>query len=140
MNKKKKNKSSEKEFLSPEELCIKTKETLKSYIKANTYAGFATGLAAGVTLLAIPSIKNTDKKILLGSIGIITTATSIGLVAASFKKMDEFVDNHDDAIKLQVVGRFLNAKGEDAKENLLDVILDELHSNVNNTTKENSNA
>ena len=126
------------EFLSPEELCDKTKNTLKNYIKANTFVGFATGLAAGVTLCAAPTVEDTNKKILLGSTGVILTAASVGMIAASFKRMDEFIDNHDDIVKLQVVGRFLDAKGEEAKENLLDLMLDEFHSNISNNPKEKS--
>ena len=141
MIKTKKTKPAKNTVLSHEELCIKTKNTLKDYIKANTFGGFATGFAAGVTLLAVQVVEDTQKKIILGSTGAILTAASIKTLSTSFKRMDDFIDNHDDAVKLHLVGRFLDAKGNEAREELLDVMVDELHSiTTSNSSKENSNA
>ena len=124
---KKKNVLEEGELLSTEELCETTKKTLKSYIKANTFVGAATGLVAGVTMLSIPLVEETNKKIFLGCTGAVLTAATLGTVVASFRKMDDFIDNHADAVKFRVVEQFLEARGEGAKEDLLDSMIDELH-------------
>ena len=128
MNKNKKNETElqETEVLSPEELYLNTKKTLKSYIKANTFLGFAAGLTAGVTMIAIPLVEDSKKKTIIGCSGAIATAVSLGGLAVSMKKMDAIIDNHDDSNKFKVVGQFLNAKGDEAKNNLIDEMIDDL--------------
>lgn len=117
----------ENEVLSPEELVQNTKKTLKSYIKANALLGFAAGITAGVTMIAVPSVEDSDKKIVIGCSGAIAAAAALGCLAVSMKKMNDIIDNHDDSIKFQLVKEFLDAKSEEDRNNLIDKIVDDLH-------------
>ena len=126
----KKSKNDETEILSPEELCFATKNTLKSYIKVSTLLGVTTGLAAGVTLLT-PTIEDSKKRNILIGTGAALTSVCIGATIVCLSKMDEMIDNHDDALQLQVVGRFLHTKGDDAIDDLIDSIITEINDNMN---------
>ena len=117
----------EKKIPTAAELSINTKKTLKDYIKVNTFAGFATGLVAGVTLFATPLVEDKQKKITLGITGAVLTAASVGMIGASFNRMDGFIEDHDDTVKLEMLGRFLDAKDAEGRDELIDTILNELH-------------
>ena len=115
-----------------EQLQIKTRDTLKNFIKVNTFLGFATGLAGATTLFTVPMVEDTTKKVILGVTGTIATAVAATSIAIYFSKIDDFIENHDDATRLHILGQFLRAKGEDAKDELTDKMINELHEKCAN--------
>ena len=115
-----------------QQLYINTKDTLKRFIKANTFLGFATGLVGATTLFAVPMVEDTKKKVILGVTGTIATVAAAATIATSFSKIDGYIENHDDATSLHILGQFLHAKGEDAKDDLVDKMIDELHEKCTN--------
>lgn len=115
-----------------EQLYTNTKNTLKQFIKVNTFLGFATGLVGATTLFAVPMVEDTTKKAILGVTGTIATVASAATIAVSFNKIDGYIENHDDATSLRILGQFLRAKGEDAKDELTDKMINELHEKCTN--------
>lgn len=110
------------------DLCKKTKQTLKDYINVNAFTGFATGVAAGITVFTIRELEDTGNKVVVGGVLGALTAACAGMLMVSLKKKDDYIDNYSNTVKLNLVGRFIEAKGEEAKEDLIDTMLDEMQA------------
>lgn len=122
----------EGDILSPEELCIQTKDTLKSWIKTTSMLTLATALTGVSTIYVASKIEDKTTKNLVLTIGGIGTGIEAIIAGTMFTRLNSCIDAYDDAIKLSIIHQFLNAKSEDEKEELIDKIIDELHAKTQN--------
>lgn len=115
-----------------EKIYKSTKNTIIGGAATAAYCSVATFLTGALTAYGVSKAADDKTKKAVALVGASATAVELGLTIAAFKHLDGCIDNHDDVVKLSVLNQFLNTKGDDERDNLLDNMINDLHTKAVN--------